>query len=74
MEINNISDSDLAKQWGTDPMGDGTWKLAPSGVIVDRAGFDKFGLLKKKRSAPQNDCLGMSWAQIEYKQGGRLKL
>ena len=56
--------------YGSDPIGDGTFRMVPSGDIVNREERDK--RLSKKRHV-QNDCFGLSWDQIEAKQGGKLK-
>lgn len=57
------------EDYGADPVGDGTFKMVPSGDIVSREERDK--RLSKKRTV-KNDCLGLSWEEIEAKQGGRL--
>lgn len=58
--------------YGCDPLGDGTFRMVPSGRIVSAE--EKEALLKPTRPAPRNnDCLGMSWEEIERKQGGKLK-
>lgn len=56
---------------GADPLNNGTWRLVPSGEIVDRKGYLEW---KASRPKPerQNDCLGLSWSEIERMQGGRL--
>lgn len=59
--------------YGFDPLGNGKWKLIPSGKIVNKAGLEAFKLLRGERPKPKNDCLGMSWEEIERKQGGKLK-
>ena len=56
--------------YGADPMGDGKFRMIPSGEIVDKA--EKERRLPKKREV-KNDCLGLSWEAIEAKQGGKLK-
>ena len=56
--------------YGADPIGDGTFKMVPSGDIVTREERDK-RLVRYKRNI-SNDCLGLSWNQIESMQGGRL--
>lgn len=58
-----------SKDYGADPVGDGTFRMVPSGRIVSREERDKLLPLK---AAPRNDCLGLSWEEIERKQGGRL--
>jgi hypothetical protein len=56
---------------GSDPVGDGTFKMVPSGDIVTREERDK-RLARHKRPNIANDCLGLSWNQIEAMQGGKL--
>jgi hypothetical protein len=58
------------EDYGCDPVGDGTFRLVPSGRIVTKAERDK--LLATGRTV-KNDCLGLSWEQIEAKQGGKLR-
>jgi hypothetical protein len=62
---------EILKDFGADPIGDGNFKMAPSGDIVTRQERDK-RLEQYKRRHVKNDCLGMSWEQIEAKQGGKL--
>jgi ribonuclease HII len=59
------------KDYGADPMGDGKFKMCPSGDIVTKEERDK-RMAMLKRHYVQNDCLGMSWQQIETMQGGKL--
>ena len=56
------------EDYGCDPIGDGTFRMVPSGDIVD--------LKEKRRRLPdrplgQNDCIGLSWQQIAGLQGGQ---
>ena len=60
------------KDYGCDPLGDGKFKMVPSGDIVDAEEKDK-RLSRFKRREVKNDCFGLSWDQIEQKQGGKLK-
>ena len=57
------------KDYGYDPIGDGKYRMVPSGDIVDAADRDR--RLPRKRDV-RNDCLGMSWDEIEARQGGKL--
>lgn len=57
--------------YGCDPLGDGTFKMVPSGDIVSREEKDK-RLSRYKKREVRNDCLGLSWEEIERTQGGRL--
>lgn len=59
------------KDYGSDPIGEGKFKMVPSGDIVTREERDK-RMAMLKRHHVQNDCLGMSWQQIENMQGGKL--
>jgi hypothetical protein len=45
--------------------------MVPSGDIVDRAERDK-RMQAVKRPAPANEIFGMSWDELERKQGGKL--
>lgn len=56
---------------GSDPLGNGQFRMWPSGDIVDRDERNR-RLSHSRPSDAQNDCLGMSWEQIERMQGGRL--
>lgn len=56
--------------YGCDPIGSGKFRMIPSGDIVDSA--ERSARLKQRRRVT-NDCLGLSWDQIETKQGGKLK-
>src|SRR6478609_3778390 len=58
---------DTRADYGSDPLGNGTFRMVPSGDIVNREERDK--RLVRKRDV-QNDCLGLSWDQIERSQGG----
>ena len=63
--------TNLVKDYGSDPLGDGKFKMVPSGDIVTREERDK-RMAMMGRHHVKNDCLGMSWEQIEAKQGGKL--
>lgn len=58
------------KDIGYEPLGGGQFQMFPSGDVVD---WDE-----AKRRAPINEkpldagAFGLSWAQLERKQGGRL--
>ena len=60
--------------YGFDPLGNGQWRLVPSGTIVNKDGLENFKS-NRKRKFPEvkNDCLGLSWDQIERMQGRKLK-
>lgn len=58
------------KDYGADPLGEGQFRMVPSGDIVDRAERDKRLTQKPK---PADDIFGMSWDELERKQGGKLK-
>jgi len=66
----NHQTTNTLPDYGSDPLGDGTFRMVPSGDIVDRAERDK--RLPRRRDV-QNDCLGMSWSQIENAQRGKLR-
>ncbi len=55
--------------YGADPVGDGTFKMVPSGDIVSKEERNKRLSIKREI---KNDIFGMSWAQLEAKQGGKL--
>jgi hypothetical protein len=57
------------KDYGADPIGNEKFRMVPSGDIVDKA--EKERRLGNRRLVT-NDCLGLSWDQIESKQGGKL--
>jgi hypothetical protein len=54
---------------GCDPLGDGRFRMVPSGDIVDLEERNR-RLAKRKIPQVENDCLGLSWQQIAIKQGG----
>ena len=58
---------------GADPLGDGTFKMYPSGDIV--SWDERNTRLKRFSDAPKpaNDCCGKSWDEIERMQGGKLR-
>jgi len=56
--------------YGCDPLGDGKFRMVPSGDIVSAEERDK--RLNPRRTV-RNDCLGLSWEEIESKQGRKLK-
>lgn len=49
-----------------------SWRLVPSGRIVDADGLKAWQATRTKRDV-QNECLGMSWDEIERRQGGKLR-
>lgn len=53
---------------GCDPLGNGMFKMWPSGDVVDRK--EKESRLSYIRQPYKNDCLGHSWEQIAQMQGG----
>jgi hypothetical protein len=62
----------MIQDYGCDPLGNGQFKMVPSGDVVDTTEKERrMNLIRKP--APKNDCLGLSWDQIEQKQGGKLK-
>jgi hypothetical protein len=61
------------KDYGADPMGNGMFKMVPSGDIVNREERNR-RMEPHNRREIANDCLGLSWNQIETMQGGKLTL
>ena len=57
------------KDYGCDPLGDGKFKMVPSGDIVDREEKER---RLPMRAKPADDIMGMSWDELEKKQGGKL--
>lgn len=55
--------------YGCDPLGNGKFKMVPSGDIVDAAERDK---RLPKRTERRYDIFGLSWGELERKQGGKL--
>ena len=53
--------------YGCDPIGDGTFRMVPSGDVVSAA--EKEARLKRRPSKPA-DCLGLTWGRIATMQGG----
>ncbi len=53
--------------YGCDPLGDGMFRMVPSGDVVDaKERAKRLGEAKVKA----NDCLGLSWEELAMKQGG----
>ncbi len=59
-----------AKDYGADPLGGGLFRMVPSGDIVDKSEKERRLFLRRHC---RNDCLGLSWDEIEAKQGGKLR-
>jgi hypothetical protein len=57
---------------GSDPIGNGMFRMVPSGDIVDKTERDK-RLSGRTITNIKNDCLGLSWEQIEEKQGSPIR-
>lgn len=64
------AESKQVKDYGADPMGNGMFRMVPSGDIVTREERDN--RLGKQRQV-KNDCLGMSWEQIGVMQGSPVR-
>lgn len=62
------------KDYGFNPLGNGQWELVPSKKIVDKKGLEEFLAQRSKTRNVINDCFGMSWDEIEAKQGGNLNV
>ncbi len=58
------------KDYGADPMGNGMFRMIPSGDIV--TADERNNRLGKQRQI-RNDCLGMSWEQIGVMQGAPVR-
>lgn len=54
---------------GADPIGDGTFRMVPSGDIVTLEERNRrlSGLQPRNKT---NDCFGLSWEDIAIRQGG----
>tara|TARA_R110000796_G_scaffold252537_1_gene387447 strand:- start:27 stop:227 length:201 start_codon:yes stop_codon:yes gene_type:complete len=59
------------KDYGSDPLGNGKWRMAPSGDIVDKDERER-RIGKPKPIEPIDGVFGLSWDEIEQKQGGKL--
>lgn len=57
---------------GADPLGDGKFRMVPSGDIVDFEERNK--RLARYKQHKSNDCFGLSWDEIANKQGGKQTL
>ena len=60
------------KDYGADPIGEGMFRLVPSGRIVNYEEREK--ALAHTKRVVKNDCMGLSWEEIERKQGGKLTI
>jgi hypothetical protein len=58
------------KDYGADPLGDGRFRMVPSGDIVDRAERDRRRLPPKPYV--NRPIFGMTWNELEQKLGGRI--
>lgn len=56
------------KDYGSDPLGNGKFRMIPSGDIVDSD--ERNRRLSEEKSAAANDCFGLSWERIAIMQGG----
>ena len=61
----------MEKDYGCDPMGNGKFKMIPSGDIVDKVGREK--RLPRNNNPIPAGVFGRSWDEIERIQGGKLK-
>ncbi len=61
----------MTQDYGADPVGNGKYRMVPSGDIVDMN--ERNNRLYPVKRHVQNDCFGLSWDEIERKQGGKLK-
>jgi len=59
----------MSADTGCDPLGNGKFKMVPSGDIVDFEERNRRLEHPKKYQAP-NEIFGMSWEQLAIKQGG----
>ena len=60
----------MSKDYGSDPIGGGKFRMVPSGDIVDKSTRD--ARLGKPDMTPIEGVFGLSWNEIERKQGGKL--
>ena len=61
----------MDKDYGANPLGNGAFRMVPTGDIVDLA--ERNRRLARRRPDVRNDCLGLSWEQLERMQGGKLR-
>lgn len=55
------------KDYGCDPLPDGTFRMVPSGDVVSSTEKEqRLG----KRDGKQADCIGLTWEEIARRQGG----
>jgi len=59
------------KDYGCDPICNGKFRMVPSGDIV---GIEERNKRLPLRPHEPNQIFGMSWKQLEDKQGGKLKM
>lgn len=55
--------------YGADPLGDGMFRMVPSGDVVTLEERNKRLPLKRMEPRP---IFGMTWDELEKKQGGKL--
>ena len=65
-----MNTTNIVKDYGADPLGDGFFRMVPSGDTVDRA--ERYRRLPPADMTPIDGVFGLSWDGIERKQGGRL--
>jgi hypothetical protein len=61
----------MSSDYGSDPIGNGMFKMVPSGDVVDLK--ERNARLANKERPIKNEILGMSWDELEKRQGGKLK-
>ncbi len=61
------------QDYGSDSLGDGMHKMIPSGDIVSLEERNKRLANRKKPNVVVNEIFGMSWDELELRQGGKLK-
>lgn len=62
----------LMNDYGKDPLGNGLFRMVPSGDILTLEEAKK--RLSCRQLHSKNDCLGLSWEEIERIQGGKLDI
>jgi hypothetical protein len=59
-----------AQDYGADPLGNGMFRMVPSGDLVNEE--EKRRRLASRQMHARNEILGLTWDELERRQGGKL--
>ncbi len=58
------------KDYGVDPIGDGMFRMVPSGDVVDLEERRKRLPERERQAGGELYCMGLTWEQLAMMQGG----